>query len=371
MSIHLELLGRDSGSSARRGQLHTPHGIVQTPVFMPVGTQATVKSLTWDDVWSTGSRLCLANTYHLFLRPGSEVVQALGGLHGFTSWPGAFLTDSGGFQVFSLEGLRKVDDDGVRFQSHHDGSYHQLTPERSIAVQEQLGADIIMCFDDVAGWGVDEARLRQAMGRSLVWARRCRDAHVTDQALFGIVQGGFDRALREESATGMVELDLPGYALGGLSVGEPKEVMLEVLSYGPALLPEAKPRYLMGVGWPEDIVAAVKAGIDMFDCVLPTLLGRTATALTSAGRVNIRSAKYERDEQPLDADCGCATCARHSRAYIRHLVKANEILGARLLTYHNVCFYQKLMADIRAALDAGTYAEWAAAFWAREVRWSG
>jgi queuine tRNA-ribosyltransferase len=259
----------------------------------------------------------------------------------------------------------------VEFQSHHDGSYHTLTPERSIRVQEQLGADIIMCFDDVAGWGVDEARLRQATERSLVWARRCRDSHVTDQALFGIVQGGFDEGLRRTSAAGMVELDLPGYALGGLSVGEPKEVMNEVLAYAPGLLPTDKPRYLMGVGWPEDIVEAVAAGCDLFDCVLPTRLGRTACALTAEGRVNLRNLQYERDDGPLDPQCDCATCARHSRGYLRHLVKANEILGARLLTYHNLAFYQRLTADLRAAIESGTFGTWLSAWRGRGVTWAG
>lgn len=371
MSVRLELLTTDPASRARRGRLHTPHGVVETPAFMPVGTQATVKSMTWDDVWATGSRLCLANTYHLYLRPGPSIVRTLGGLHGFTGWRGGFLTDSGGFQVFSLAGLRKVSDEGVRFQSHIDGSYHLLTPEVSLATQEALGADIIMCFDDVAGWGSEAARLDEATDRSLEWARRCRDAHVTDQALFGIVQGGFDRARRERSAAGLVELDLPGYALGGLSVGEPKEVMLEVLGYAPELLPADKPRYLMGVGWPEDLVAAVAAGCDMFDCVLPTRLGRTAAALTSTGRLNLRNQQYERDASPLDPACGCATCARHSRAYLRHLIKANEILGARLLTYHNVAFYQSLLAEMRAALDAGTFGAWHAAFVARGLTWAG
>ncbi len=369
MAIRFERLANCPGTRARRGRLHTPHGVIETPVFMPVGTQATVKSLTWDDVAATGAQMVLANTYHLFLRPGDEVVAALGGLHRFTTWPGAMLTDSGGFQVYSLQGLRKVTDEGVRFQSHHDGSYHEFTPERAIRVQENLGADVIMCLDDVVGYGQPPERTREGMWRSLDWARRCRDAQVSDQALFGIVQGGFDPALRAESAAGLVALDLPGYALGGLSVGEPKEVMLETLAYAPELLPPDKPRYLMGVGWPEDIVAAVGAGCDMFDCVLPTRLGRTATALTSTGRVNIRNAKYERDEAPLDAECACPTCARHSRAYVRHLIKAGEILGARLLTLHNVWFYQRLMSAIRQALDEGRFAEWERQWRGRGVRW--
>lgn len=370
MSVTFSLLARDGSSKARRGQLRTSHGVVETPVFMPVGTQATVKALTWDEVESTGARIVLANTYHLFLRPGPDALTALGGIHSFTSWPGAVLTDSGGFQVYSLAGLRKVDDDGVEFSSHLDGSKHRLTPERCIAVQEAIGADVMMCLDDVVAYGTEPERTLEAMHRSLAWAARCQGAQQTDQALFGIVQGGFDEQLRRRSAAGLVELNLPGYALGGLSVGEPKELMLEVLGYAPELLPADRPRYLMGVGWPEDIVAAVAAGIDLFDCVLPTRLGRTATAVTSTGRVNLRNACHELDGSPLDAACECSTCRRHSRAYLRHLAKTNEILGARLLTYHNVWFYQRLMEQIRAALDAGTFSAWAGAFQSSGVSWA-
>lgn len=370
MAVAFELLRRDPGSRARLGRLTTPHAVVDTPVFMPVGTQGTVKALTWDEVASTGARLVLANTYHLYLRPGAEVVAALGGLHRFTAWSGAFLTDSGGFQVYSLQALRRVSDEGVEFQSHLDGSYHTLSPERAVWVQEQLGADIIMCLDDVAGHGEPPARIAEAMRRSVAWAARCRAAQTTDQALFGIVQGGFDEHLRRECAAALTELELPGYAIGGLSVGEPKEQMLEVLAYAPELLPPDRPRYLMGVGWPEDIVAAVEAGVDLFDCVLPTRLGRTATAVTSAGRVNLRNARHERDESPLDPTCDCPVCRTHSRAYVRHLVKANEILGARLLTYHNVWFYQRLMVDIRAAIADGRFAGWAAEFRAQGVQWA-
>ncbi len=371
MPIGFELLATDASTKARRGRLTTPHAIAETPVFMPVGTQATVKSLTWDEVSATGAGMVLANTYHLYLRPGDEVVAQLGGLHRFSGWDGAILTDSGGYQVFSLEGLRQVSDDGVRFQSHHDGSYHHLTPERAVLIQEHLGADVMMCLDDVVGWGAEPERVRQAMDRSVAWAARCQAAQATDQALFGIVQGGFDEALRRESAARMAALELPGYALGGLSVGEPKEEMLAALEYGPALLPELKPRYLMGVGWPEDIVAAVVAGCDMFDCVLPTRLGRTAAAVTSVGRLNLRNKQWEADASPLDPQCGCPTCARHSKAYLRHLVKANEILGARLLTMHNVWYYQRLMESIRAALDAGTFGAWAADYQAHAPRFAG
>lgn len=371
MPIGFELLATDASTKARRGRLTTPHAVVETPVFMPVGTQATVKSLTWSEVEATGARMVLANTYHLFLRPGDDVVAQLGGLHRFSGWDGAILTDSGGYQVFSLEGLRQVSDEGVRFQSHHDGSYHQLTPERAVLIQEHLGADVMMCLDDVVGWGVETERMREAMLRSVDWARRCRDAQATDQALFGIMQGGFDEALRRESAAQMTDLDLPGYAVGGLSVGEPKEEMLAALEYAPALLPAHKPRYLMGVGWPEDIVAAVVAGCDMFDCVLPTRLGRTAAAVTSVGRLNLRNKQWETDDSPLDPECDCPTCRRHSKAYIRHLVKANEILGARLLTLHNVWYYQRLMAQIRESLDAGTFGPWSADYLGRAPRFAG
>ncbi|MCC7494933.1 MAG: tRNA guanosine(34) transglycosylase Tgt [Fimbriimonadaceae bacterium] len=369
MAIQFELLQQEG--AARRGRLTTPHAVVETPVFMPVGTQATVKSLTWPEVAGTGARLLLANTYHLYLRPGAETVAALGGLHRFSGWEGGFLTDSGGFQVFSLAGLRQIDDDGVRFQSHQDGSFHRFTPEVAVAVQEQLGADIMMCFDDVAGYDSPPTRFREAMLRSAAWAARCRAAQRTAQALFGIVQGGFDPALRRESAARTVELDLPGYALGGLSVGEPKEVFLETLTYAPALLPAERPRYLMGVGWPEDIVAGVAAGIDLFDCVLPTRLGRTTTAVTSTGRVNLRNARWAQADEPLDAACDCACCQHHSKAYLRHLANTSEILGIRLLTLHNVHFYQRLLQQIRAALEAGRFAAWAADFTSRGVRWAG
>ncbi len=354
---------------ARRGVLTTPHGSVDTPAFMPVGTQATVKSLTWDEVAATGAQMVLANTYHLFLRPGSEVVAELGGLHRFSGWSGGILTDSGGFQVYSLKGLRRLDDDGVEFQSHLDGATHRLTPERAVAVQEQLGADIIMCLDDLAGWGEPDDRYRQAMDRSIAWAARCRAAQTTDQALFAIVQGGYCLDRRRECAASLCALDLPGYAIGGVSVGEPGEQSQAVVETVPDMLPADRPRYLMGVGWPEDILGAVAAGCDMFDCVLPTRLGRTATAVVSSGRLNLRNAQYERDARPLDETCACHTCRHHSRAYLRHLIKANEILGARLLTYHNVWFYQSMMQAMRGAIEQGRFGDWSAEFLAAG-RWA-
>ncbi|MBI2302688.1 MAG: tRNA guanosine(34) transglycosylase Tgt [Armatimonadetes bacterium] len=362
MPISFELSATDPGGLARRGRLTTPHGVIDTPAFMPVGTQATVKALTWDEVALTGTQMVLANTYHLYLRPGEDVVEQFGGLHGFTGWRGGVLTDSGGFQVYSLAKLRRVTDDGVTFQSHHDGSSHTFTPESATRTQERLGADVIMCLDDVAGYGEPAQRIEAAMHRSLAWAARCRDAHVTDQALFGIVQGGFDEPLRRESAAGMTALDLPGYAIGGLSVGEPKELMLETLAYAPSLLPPDRPRYLMGVGWPEDIVAAVAAGIDMFDCVLPTRLARNGTAITSEGRINVDSPSWAREDGPLDPECACPTCTSHPRAYLRHLAHAKEILAARLLTLYNVWYYQRLMRTIREAIEEGRFGAWSRGF---------
>lgn len=368
MAIRFELLAVDAATGARRGRLHTPHGVVDTPAFMPVGTQATVKALTWSDVAATGAQMVLANTYHLVLRPGPETVQRLGGLHGMTGWTGGFLTDSGGYQVFSLRDRLRIDDRGVTFRSHLDGSIHELTPERAVAVQEQLGADIIMCLDDVQGHDAPPERMVEAMTRSLRWVERCAAAQTTEQALFGIQQGGFDRALRQASSDGLAALDLPGYAIGGLSVGEPTEVLHEQIAYAPGLLPADKPRYLMGVGWPEDLVAAVAAGCDLFDCVLPTRLGRNAAALTEAGRINLRNARFADDRTVLDPDGDGEAALGYRRGYLRHLVVAKEILAARVLTLNNVRFYQRLMERMRAAIEAGTFAAWQAEFLTRGVR---
>ena len=335
----------------RTGLLTTPHGAVHTPAFMPVGTQAAVKAVTPEMVAETGSEMILANTYHLHLRPGSDVIAELGGLHRFMHWPGPILTDSGGFQVYSLAKLRKIDDDGVTFQSHIDGSTHHFSPERTIEIEENLGADIIMALDECTPYpcGYDEAEA--AMDRTTRWAIRCKAAHQrSDQALFGIVQGSTYPELRRRSARALVELDLPGYAVGGLSVGEGRRLMCDMLEETVCLLPERKPRYLMGVGTPVDFFLAVEQGIDMFDCVVPTRAARNATLYTSEGKVNIRRAEYARDPRPLDPHCHCATCRNYSRAYLRHLYIAKEMLAGTLGTLHNITYFQHLMEQIRASI---------------------
>jgi queuine tRNA-ribosyltransferase len=321
---------------ARAGVFHTPHGAIPTPVFAPVGTQATVKSLTPAQLQAAGASLILSNTYHLFLRPGDELVASLGGLHEFMAWPGPILTDSGGFQVFSLAQMRKIDDDGVTFKSHIDGSTQRLTPESSIAIQENLGADIIMAFDECAE-PYDRQYNEQAMQRTHAWAERCRNAKTRqDQALFGIVQGGIFPDLREQSARFISSLDFPGHAIGGLSVGETKTEMREIINQVTDILPEDKPRYLMGVGTPADFLIAVERGIDIFDCVLPTRLARHHAAMTTTGRLNLMNATYARDGQPIDPGCDCYTCRTFSRAYLRHLITAREMLAASLLSIHNI-----------------------------------
>jgi queuine tRNA-ribosyltransferase len=321
---------------ARAGVFHTPHGAIPTPVFAPVGTQATVKSLTPAQLQAAGASLILSNTYHLFLRPGDELVASLGGLHEFMAWPGPILTDSGGFQVFSLAQMRKIDDNGVTFKSHIDGSTQRLTPESSIAIQENLGADIIMAFDECAE-PYDRQYNEQAMQRTHAWAERCRNAKTRqDQALFGIVQGGIFPDLREQSARFISSLDFPGHAIGGLSVGETKTEMREIINQVTDILPEDKPRYLMGVGTPADFLIAVERGIDIFDCVLPTRLARHHAAMTTTGRLNLMNATYARDGQPIDPGCDCYTCRTFSRAYLRHLITAREMLAASLLSIHNI-----------------------------------
>jgi len=344
------LLQTDTGSRARLGRFRTPHGDVHTPAFAPVGTQATVKALDPRDLHELGAELILANTYHLYLRPGADVVAEMGGLHAFMGWDGPILTDSGGFQVFSLAENRKVSDEGVVFGSHVDGSRHTFTPEMAVGVQEQLGADIIMCFDECPE-PHDRAYNEEALARTHAWAARCRAAQRrTDQALFGIVQGGVFPDLRQASAEFLVGLDFPGYAIGGLSVGESKAQMHAMLDVVTPLLPEGKPRYLMGVGAPEDLLEGVARGIDLFDCVLPTRLARNAALFTHQGRINIRNAQYARDPAPVEEGCGCYTCRTFSRAYLRHLFKAGEILAARLATIHNVHFLLQLARDMRAAI---------------------
>ncbi len=357
-------LQRSSGTLARRGRLVTGHGVIETPVFMPVGTVGSVKAVTFEQVWATGARLILGNTYHLYLRPGHALIERAGGLHRFQGWDGALLTDSAGFQVFSLNELNRITEDGVEFRSHLDGSRHFFSPELSMEIQLGLGSDIVMAFDQCAPYGADPREVARAVERTTRWLKRCRDVFGGraerggwERVLFGIMQGGVDENLRRRSAAEIVELDLPGYAIGGLSVGEPTEAMREMTELAAGLLPDAKPRYLMGVGFPDDILASVAAGVDMFDCVLPTRMARTGTVLTRDGRVVIKNQEYAEDGRPLDPDCGCPVCTRHSRSYIRHLFQAREILGPTLATIHNLHFYQDLMAGIRTAIEEDRYAE--------------
>lgn len=357
---------RCPGCAARLGVLSTPHGEVETPLFMPVGTQATVKTLTPDNLYEIGTGIILANTYHLYLRPGPEIVRKAGGLHRFMNYRGPILTDSGGFQVFSLAALRKISDEGVQFASHLDGSSHFLSPEKSIAIQEALGADIIMCFDECPPYPSDHDHVAEAVRRTSQWAERCRAVHKRpDQSLFGIVQGGVYPELRLRSARELIEMDFPGYAIGGLSVGESKEEMYPILDLMNSVLPADKPRYLMGVGTPEDLLEGVARGVDMFDCVMPTRIARHGAAYTAHGRLNIKNAAFAEDFGPLDPECGCRVCREYSRAYLRHLVKSNEILGLILLSYHNVYFLVQLMRDIRVSIEQGNFLAFKDGFLAR------
>ena len=350
--VTYELLHIDKTTGARRGIVHTPHGDIQTPVFMPVGTQATVKSMTVEELKENGAQIILSNTYHLYLRPGSKLVRKAGGLHNFMKWDKPILTDSGGFQVFSLGDLREINEEGVEFRSHLDGSKHLFTPEKVMEIEEDLGADIIMAFDECCPYPSTYEYTKNSMERTTRWAKRCKDAHTTEnQALFGIIQGGFYEDLREKSAKDLIELDLPGYAIGGISVGEPKEEFIKMLRFTAPLMPENKPRYLMGVGTPDYLIEAALAGIDMCDCVLPTRIARNGTAMTSKGKVVIRNATYAEDFEPLDSECDCYTCKNYTRAYIRHLVKCNEILGVRLLSIHNIKFLTNLMERVRIEIE--------------------
>jgi queuine tRNA-ribosyltransferase len=353
---------------ARAGRLSTPHGDVHTPAFMPVGTHGAVKALTPDQVRATGAEIVLANTYHLALRPGEALVQKLGGLHRFMRWDGPILTDSGGFQVFSLPKV-EIGDRGVRFRNEVDGSAMELTPERSIEIQNALGADIAMAFDECTPFPADEARARQGVRRTLAWTERCLRAHAAPerQALFGIVQGSVYPALRDECAAALVAMDLPGYAIGGVSVGEGHELLCRITEHTAPRLPEAKPRYLMGVGLPEDLLAAIGFGIDLFDCVIPTRYARSASVFTVRGRIRLSNRRYRRDAYPIDTSCECAACAGgFSRAYLHHLFAANEILSAVLASIHNLHFYQRLVQDARRAIlerrFAGFHADFLAAY---------
>jgi queuine tRNA-ribosyltransferase len=358
MSFAFELLHTDG--RARRGTLRTPHGVVQTPVFMPVGTQGAVKALTHAQLEEAGAAIILANTYHLHLRPGDALIARRGGLHRFTGWTHTILTDSGGYQVFSLGEQRKITDHGAKFKSHIDGSPLELTPEKAVEIQQNLGSDIAMVLDECPPADGDPAVIRNAVRRSVLWAERCKRHHTrADQAQFAIVQGGLDVGLRAECAAALVPMDFPGYALGGFSVGEAPEKMHAALPACAALLPTDKPRYLMGVGRPEDLLIAVGAGLDMFDCVMPTRSGRNAMAFTSSGTLRLRNAKHRRDPSPLASDCACYCCANYSRAYLHHLFAADEMLGPTLLSLHNIAFYLELMRQARAAIVAGRYAEFA------------
>ena len=353
MSLGFTIEARDG--AARLGRLETAHGTVDTPAFMPVGTQATVKGLTVDTVRASGARMVLGNTYHLMIRPGAERIARLGGLHGFMNWAGPILTDSGGFQVMSLAKLRTIEEEGVVFRAHTDGTRHRLTPAGAVAIQHRLGSDVTMVLDECTPYPASEAEAAEAMRRSMRWAALSKAAFVPrpGHGIFGIVQGGVFPDLRAESAQELVETGFDGYAVGGLAVGEGQERMLAVLDGLEGALPAARPRYLMGVGTPDDIVEAVRRGIDLFDCVLPTRSGRTARAYTSTGTLNMRNARHAEDPAPVDPACACPTCADYSRAYLHHLFRAGEMLGPILLSQHNLFFYQRLMADLRSAIAAG------------------
>ncbi|MFB9887087.1 tRNA guanosine(34) transglycosylase Tgt [Balneatrix alpica] len=351
--MKFELLGQDG--LARRGRLNFPRGAVETPAFMPVGTYGTVKGMLPKDIEDIGAHIILGNTFHLMLRPGTEVVKAHGSLHEFIQWPKPILTDSGGFQVFSLGAMRKITEHGVTFRSPVDGAKVELTPERSMQVQRDLGSDIVMIFDECTPYPATERQAADSMRLSLRWAKRSKAAHGDNPAaLFGIVQGGMYEPLREESLAGLSEIGFDGYAIGGLSVGEPKDEMLRILSHTAPKLPQDRPRYLMGVGRPEDLVEGVRRGVDMFDCVMPTRNARNGHLFTSDGVVKIRNAKHRNDTGPLDAECDCYTCRNFSRAYLHHLDKCGEMLAAQLHTIHNLRYYQTLMAGLRAAIEAGT-----------------
>ncbi|MCA1979900.1 MAG: tRNA guanosine(34) transglycosylase Tgt [Thiobacillus sp.] len=365
--MKFELLATDG--AARRGRLHLAHGTVETPVFMPVGTYGTVKAMSPVELTGIGFEMLLGNTFHLWLRPGLEVIETFGGLHRFMGWDRPILTDSGGFQVFSLGKLRKITEDGVKFASPINGDRLFLTPEISMQIQRTLNSDIVMIFDECTPYPASEREAADSMRLSLRWAERSKAAHAGNpNALYGIVQGGMYEGLRDESARALIGMDFDGYAIGGLSVGEPKDDMRRILAHTAPQLPADKPRYLMGVGTPSDLVAAVAAGIDQFDCVLPTRNARHGILFTRRGELRIRNARWKNDPAPIDPECDCHACTHFSRAYLHHLIRANEILGARLATTHNLHYYHRLMAGIRTAIEAGRYADFAAAFSAEQSR---
>ncbi|MEO0702175.1 MAG: tRNA guanosine(34) transglycosylase Tgt [Pseudomonadota bacterium] len=361
---------RATDGAARTGVIQTPRGQIRTPAFMPVGTAATVKAMLPESVRETGADILLGNTYHLMLRPTAERIDRLGGLHRFMNWERPILTDSGGFQVMSLAGLRKLTEDGVRFKSHIDGSEHMLSPERSMEIQRLLGSDIVMCFDECPALPAARDRIEDSMHLSMRWAARSREAFGDrpGHALFGIQQGGLEQDLRAESAKALTEIGFDGYAVGGLAVGEGQEAMFGVLDYAPGQLPQDKPRYLMGVGKPDDIVGAVKRGIDMMDCVLPSRSGRTGQVFTQRGVINIKNARHQDDPRPLDEACSCPTCRNYSRAYLHHVFRSQEIISSMLLTWHNLHYYQELMQGMRDAIAAGKFAAWEADFHAARAQ---
>jgi queuine tRNA-ribosyltransferase len=352
MTFKYTLEKKCKDTAARLGNFTTPHGTIETPIFMPVGTKATVKAMTPEELKDIEAQIILSNTYHLFLRPGHKLIKKAGGLHKFMNWDRPILTDSGGFQVFSLGPMRKITEEGVTFRSHIDGSKHFLSPEKAMEIQNDLGPDIIMAFDECAPYPADHKYVKNSLERTTRWLERCIESHERkdDQALFGIIQGGMYKDLRTQSAEEITKFDLPGFAIGGLSVGEAKPLMYDMLDHTAPMMPEDKPRYLMGVGTPEDLIEGVIRGIDMFDCVLPTRIARNGTAMTSIGKIAIKQARYTEDFTQLDPNCDCYTCKNYTRAYLRHIYKENEILSSRLLSYHNLYFLLKLMKDIRTAI---------------------
>ena len=363
--MEFNIINSDKNTCARTGLIKTAHGEIQTPIFMPVGTQATVKAVTHEQLENViKAQIILGNTYHLYLRPGHKLIERMGGLHKFMSWSKPILTDSGGFQVFSLSKLRKISDEGVQFRSHLDGSLHFIGPDESMEIQQSLGSDIAMVFDECTAADSDYQTARKALDRTIRWAERCKEVHTReDQALFGIIQGNMYKDLRIESTKRTVEMDFPGIAIGGLSVGEPKHVMYDMIETIEPFMPKNKPRYLMGVGSPDCIVEGVARGIDMFDCVLATRIGRNGTVFTKHGRMILRNQCFAEDPRPIEEDCDCYACRNFSRAYLRHLVKTNEIFGANLLSVHNLRFLVRMMEEIRQAINDGTFTEYREKFW--------
>lgn len=365
--MKFELIAKDPGCGARAGKFETSHGVVETPIFMPVGTVGSVKSLSPEEVESVGAQIILGNTYHLSLRPGDERVARLGGLHRFMGWNRPILTDSGGFQVFSLARINRIEEEGVRFQSHIDGSRHFITPETAVRIQRNLGADIMMCFDECTPYPVSYEYASESMQRTIRWSVRSREAaEGSNQALFGIVQGSIFKDLREMCLEKLVQIGFDGYAIGSLSVGESKEEMLAIMNWLAPLLPESSPRYVMGVGTPEDLIEGVRAGVDMFDCVMPTRNARNGMLFTSRGPIQIKNSIYTEDSAPIDPECGCYTCRRFSRAYLRHLYISRELLSYRLNTIHNLHFYLDLVSRMRDAIRAGEFEQWRSAYYRKQ-----